>query len=175
MNFPFYYKRKAMARRKTGVPKGGFRIRKRKTQNKERPQKGKRRQIRCRGIRMSALTANPFVIKGAVHMTSPANLREISPKGVSPTMVWIYAEWCGHCVRFAPTWGTLVSEFPDVRFVMIDGDGEEFHKNYPETYPRVQGYPTLWLMGVGDAEPREYEERRDLETLRTILSGMSNP
>lgn len=89
-------------------------------------------------------------------------------------MVWIYAEWCGHCVRFAPMWETLVSEFPNVRFVMIDGDGEEFQKNYPETYPRVRGYPTLWLMGVGEVEPQEYEKRRDLQTLRKTLSEMTD-
>lgn len=84
----------------------------------------------------------------------------------SPMMVWIYAEWCGHCHHFLPVWMELVREFPGMQFVMINGDDSEFSSDYPETYPRVRGYPTIWLMRVGETVPEEYDQGRDLKTLR---------
>jgi thiol-disulfide isomerase/thioredoxin len=158
-----------MARRRTVVSK--------KRSRKQIPRRSKGgkplfRRRRVRKMRMSALNSNPFMIEGAVHMRSPKELREKRTESPSSTMVWIYAEWCGHCHRFLPVWTDLVREFPDMRFVMINGDDSEFSSDYPETYPRVSGYPTLWLMRVGEMVPEEYDQRRDLQTLREVVREM---
>lgn len=149
-----------MARRKTL----GF---KKRTHMKRKSQRG-----RGRKLRMSALGENPFSASEALHAQTPGEVvHHRKEDSGSPTMVWIYAEWCGHCHRFLPTWNNLVSEFPDVKFMMVNGDNRE---QYPEDYPRIRGYPTLWLMGVGELEPEEYVGDRDLPTLRKILSDMLN-
>jgi thioredoxin 1 len=46
-------------------------------------------------------------------------------KSVSPlpvAVVDVYASWCGSCRLFAPTYETIASKNPGVRFFKIDGD-----------------------------------------------------
>lgn len=164
-----------MARKKSRGFKKRLRIRCRKTDRFPCQKVQVRRKVqrgRGRKLKMSALGENPFSMPGAVHMQSPGEVvHKRAENSGSPAMVWIYAEWCGHCHKFIPTWNKIVSEFPDVKFMMVNGDNQE---NYPDDYPRVRGYPTLWLMRVGELKPEEYSGGRDLPTLRGVLTDMLN-
>lgn len=90
-------------------------------------------------------------------------------------VIWIYAEWCGHCHAFLPTWRELVkgySQASSVDFVMINGDSEAFMVEYPEEYPMVEGFPTIWMIHPGETIPRKYRNARTTETLEAYISEM---
>lgn len=70
-------------------------------------------------------------------------------------VIKFYADWCGPCKKYAPTYNKLPLEYPDVVFYAVDTDDEDlificrhfeisamptfvFHKNGQEV-GRVQG------------------------------------
>jgi len=125
---------------------------------------------------MSALNSNPFSMEGVVVMGSPNELsdwRKDSPS--SEVMIWIYAEWCGHCRNFLPTWNSLVNgtDNGNMIFVMMNGDDFVSEQNYPEGYPEIRGYPTIWTMRSGETMPLVYEGSRDPESMQMLLNEMS--
>ncbi len=100
-------------------------------------------------------------------------LRELSQyRSENPNslmMVWIYADWCGHCHAFLKAWKQLVQSVKNVTFVIIDGDSEAFKNDGFRGYPRVTGYPTLWLFAKGSSTPVSYRGERRAESIKQTL------
>ena len=128
---------------------------------------GRRLRIRQRAI-------NPFqdgVGKRLKTLSELQNYR--SNNSDQPMVVWIYADWCGHCQMFLPVWKSLVSSTNNIAFVAINGDSEAFLKDSKtSSYPKVTGYPTLWLFAKGGQVPVAYRGQRSSESIKNALYRM---
>lgn len=124
-------------------------------------------------MRMSALDANPFLQGTGERIRSLGTLQFRRSQTVrKPMVVWIYAEWCGHCQQFLPTWRSLVRDHPDVLFVTVDGDSNTFNVDAPETYPAIRGYPTIWLFKRGSMDPVAYDGQRNEKLMNKVIRDL---
>lgn len=120
--------------------------------------------------RMSALDANPFKHGTGKSMKMLATLYgQRSVDKSQPMIVWIYADWCGHCQHFLPSWKKLVASHPEVEFVAIDGDSPSFAAEAPASYPQVLGYPTVWLFASESETPIVYRGERSVNGLSNAI------
>lgn len=66
-----------------------------------------------------------------------------------------YADWCGPCKFFAPTFVKMSADYPDVLFVKVNVDDvEEVADNYS-----VQALPTFLRFDAGDLESGKTYEK----------------
>ncbi|KAF5098243.1 hypothetical protein D0Z03_001250 [Geotrichum reessii] len=87
-----------------------------------------------------------------------------------PSLVEIYASWCGHCKRLAPVWEQLADAYTPakgdkkVQIVKIDGDiNRKVSKQYG-----VNGFPTLKLFQP-DGTIEDVNVGRDLDSLSQFI------
>lgn len=91
-----------------------------------------------------------------------------------PSLVEIYASWCGHCKRLAPVWEQLADSYavdpkkggkPKVQIVKIDGDiNRKVSKQYG-----VTGFPTLKYFNA-DGSVEDVQVGRDFESLSQFVA-----
>jgi thioredoxin 1 len=62
-------------------------------------------------------------------------------------VVDFFAEWCGPCKQFGPTFKKVSSEFPDIIFIKVDVDK---FKSLSEKY-NIRGVPTVMVFAQGNA------------------------
>jgi len=81
----------------------------------------------------------------------------------------IYAPWCGHCKKLAPTWESVAEQVAklnaDVVVAKLDGTANEI---VSEGY-EYQGFPTLYWKKAG-GKPVLYQGGRDENAFITFLS-----
>jgi len=81
----------------------------------------------------------------------------------------IYAPWCGHCKKLAPTWDSVAEQMaklsPDVLIAKLDGTANEISVEGYE----YQGFPTLYWKKAG-AKPVAYQGGRDESAFLSFLS-----
>ncbi|KAI8982052.1 thioredoxin-like protein [Mycotypha africana] len=86
----------------------------------------------------------------------------------------VYAPWCGHCKRLAPTWeqlGQAVAE-QDSNIVIAKMDGTE--NDIPEEAGfELEGFPTLKFFKAGTNEVVDYDGDRSMEDLVDFISKNS--
>lgn len=78
-------------------------------------------------------------------------------------MVVVAADWCGHCVRFAPEWVQFRKLIKDDRHFIICAVDSVKHPEMAETL-NVRGYPTI-LDIMDDGSTKEYSGERDIMSL----------
>lgn len=125
--------------------------------------------------KMRSIEYNPFV-NGDVgeKMDTLRDLAKTMRKMTARmTIVWIYAEWCGHCRSFLPTWKTLVREIEDVEFIIIDGDSpkSDIENAASLGFPSITGYPTIWLVKKDVEGVVQYRGSRDVGHMRRLLQN----
>jgi thiol-disulfide isomerase/thioredoxin len=88
-----------------------------------------------------------------------------------PGILLIHANWCGHCVRFMPTYKKL-SELLGMKFLCLSIEHSELEKNSSLNKSlNVTGFPTMKFIDEKGYIIRDYpsEKGRDLETLLEII------
>ena len=81
----------------------------------------------------------------------------------------MYAPWCGHCKKLAPTWSQLEMHYKDSNVVVASVDCTAGGKSICDANG-VRGFPTL---KYGDpASLEDYQGGRDFESLNTFAMGI---
>jgi len=83
------------------------------------------------------------------------------------SFVLFYADWCGHCTRFKPTWNKLKQATTASKINMLETNDESVHKKY-----NVQGYPTLRFYGGSDKKIIEYSGNRDIHDIANFINNI---
>ena len=73
------------------------------------------------------------------------NISEIDKQtgGGKTCYILIYANWCGHCTKFKPTWEKLDKEMPEVFLAQIENSTIDNIQNKPEYIKNIIGFPTI--------------------------------
>jgi protein disulfide-isomerase A6 len=113
-------------------------------------------------------TAGSVICSNVLEVTQD-NFSSIVVDSGIPTIVDIYASWCGHCKTLSPVWDKLASAYADKSFkiqvVKIDGD---VNRDIADEYG-VTSFPTLkYFDGKGNVEAVEVP--RDLESLASFVA-----
>lgn len=99
------------------------------------------------------------------HLTAAEFEESISDGKVH--FIKLYAPWCGHCRRLAPTWAELAAAYKGsdcVAIASVDCTKEaELCTKY-----EVRGYPTLKLFHGGEAK-EQYKGPRALDSLKEFV------
>ncbi len=82
-----------------------------------------------------------------VRIFTDENFEEAVLKAASPVLVDFWAEWCGPCLRMAPTIDALAAEY-DGRVIVGKLNVDE-SPNTPGRYG-IRGIPTLLLFNRGE-------------------------
>lgn len=115
-------------------------------------------------------------------VTSASNVIEATDKNFKslvtdagvPSLVEIYASWCGHCKRLAPVWEQLADAYavdpkkgaqPKVQIVKIDGD---IHRKTSKQFG-VSGFPTIKYIAA-DGSVEDVNVGRDFESLSAYIN-----
>jgi thioredoxin-like negative regulator of GroEL len=86
-------------------------------------------------------------------------------------VVLYYAEWCGHCTTFKPTWDELANKCKDkMNFAKIEQSN--FNKKELGYNPseNIEGYPTIYLRKNGK-DVEQYSGERSLEALEQYIDS----
>jgi len=86
-------------------------------------------------------------------------------------VVLYYAEWCGHCKTFTPTWDELANKCKDkMNFAKIEQSN--FNKKELGYNPgeNIEGYPTIYLRKNGK-DVEQYSGERSLEALEKYIDS----
>ena len=89
------------------------------------------------------------------------------------SVVLFYADWCGHCKKFMPTWDEISTELNDsqstTKFMKVNcgkPDENEAHAAIMQKY-KIKGYPTILTFENGEAT--EYNGDRSLDGFKSLL------
>jgi len=84
----------------------------------------------------------------------------------------IFADWCGACQRFKPTWNALKASDPAIaeKMVEINADNKAGVEAFSATYNyEIYGYPTI--VAVQGKTVEKYDGPRTLADLRKFILG----
>ena len=85
---------------------------------------------------------------------------QLLAKAPKRTMLMCYADWCGHCKQFKPTFLKAAEKLPSVEWSLLNEKG-----NAPVMKKLgVTGFPTVYMIEVG-SEPVRYSGPRTIEGL----------
>ncbi|KAH8921326.1 protein disulfide isomerase [Atractiella rhizophila] len=115
----------------------------------------------------------PKVQEGPVHvMVADAFDDEVFGKGKDKdVLLEVYAPWCGHCKKLAPTYETLAEKYASVSDKLLisklDGTTNDIP---PSAGFKVQGFPTIKFKAAGSDHFIDYDGARDLADFVEFLS-----
>lgn len=107
----------------------------------------------------------------------------LKPSQANPDNVYavmIFADWCGHCVRFMPEYKNLASMLKDspIKLCCIDGSREgpreserNLLKRIKEIVPNFIGFPTIVIFKAGKLV-KTYDGERRAEALHKVLKSL---
>lgn len=119
---------------------------------------------------VSVLAASSVVTASNVIDVDDKTFNSVVVDSKVPSLVEIYASWCGHCKRLAPIWEELADAYTPakgdkrVQIVKIDGDiNRKTSKKYG-----VTGFPTLKLFQP-DGTIEDVNVGRDFDSLSQFI------
>ncbi len=98
-------------------------------------------------------------------------LKDILGKNIA-VMVFVYADWCGHCQRFKPDWKSL-AHLPSRNVPMVSIRDDVFPKSPLNNIMTIDGYPTVAVVNTAENIAVNVENR-EKSTLSKLLSNNSN-
>lgn len=89
-------------------------------------------------------------------------------KGMSkPGMLLIWADFCGHCHRFMPTFNQIERSFGN-NFILASIESEDLSKELSDSL-KVEGFPTIKFFDQYGKISRDYNGRRDKGSILTEI------
>lgn len=91
----------------------------------------------------------------------------------APSLIYFYAEWCGYCKKFLPTWDELEEsnvrdDINVVKFSCVT------HKEKCDKINIISGYPTIILYNPDTNSATKFEGDRSKETLASFVKSNTN-
>lgn len=115
------------------------------------------------------LTLAAVVLASHVIELNGKNFKSVVVDSKIPTLVDIYASWCGHCKNLEPVYEELAGAFAhakgQVQIVKIDGDE---HRKISKKYG-VTGFPSIKFFNK-DGSVEEVEVGRDFKSLSQYIT-----
>ncbi len=82
----------------------------------------------------------------------------------NPSFVLFYANWCGHCQTFMPTWEKFKTKINKKKYNIVEIESQNPFTN---RIKGLQGYPSLYY--IQNDKVIEYNEGRDLKSLKEFF------
>lgn len=110
----------------------------------------------------------------ALNITSLGQMNDLKKlmKNTSVMMVFIYADWCGHCQRFKPEWKNL-EKMPTRNVPMVSIRDDVFPKSPLKENVEVDGYPTVAIVNTAQNVTVNVPNREP-ESLKKLLVNGDN-
>jgi thiol-disulfide isomerase/thioredoxin len=93
-------------------------------------------------------------------------------KNTSVIMVFVYADWCGHCQRFKPEWKNL-ERLPERNVPMVSIRDDVFPKSPLKENVEIEGYPTVAIVNTAQNVTVNVPNREP-ESLKKLLVNNQN-
>jgi thiol-disulfide isomerase/thioredoxin len=87
----------------------------------------------------------------------------------NPSLILFYADWCGHCKTFMPTWGEFKTKINTKKYNIVEIESQNPFTNRIQG---LQGYPSLYYI-IND-KAIEYNGGRDVQSLEMFLKKNKN-
>ena len=92
-----------------------------------------------------------------------------------PTLILCYADWCGWCQRFKPTWArikTTLSKNKDINVVEVEYDNISL---MPKSLQGVRGFPTLQILKNGKLKHEYQGDRNHDDIVKFAVLQVAKP
>lgn len=114
---------------------------------------------------------------------SERQLKSAAPSGAvldGPSIVYVYAEWCGHCRQFSPVFDDLertLKSIPNspLSVVKIDADSSDNKDQQRIKVLGTTGFPSLYFVHKGGRPIVQFQGDRSVDgLLRFIIDQLQN-
>jgi protein disulfide-isomerase-like protein len=85
------------------------------------------------------------------------------------SLVLFYAEWCGHCKNFMPTWDALTKLIPKEVINMVKISCVKKEKACAEI-KQIRGYPTIIFVDMKNAQTITFNGQRNPESIIEFIN-----
>ena len=87
------------------------------------------------------------------------------------TIIFFYADWCGHCKTFMPIWKELKTKINTEEYNIIEIESENL---FIQKIKIFRGYPSIFYINNNKDITIEYNDDRTLESLILFLKNNKN-
>jgi thiol-disulfide isomerase/thioredoxin len=111
---------------------------------------------------------------GALNVTGPGQFGQLSKLlGKNPVvLVFVYADWCGHCQHFKPDWKKLEAT-PNRNMAMVSVRDDAFKNSPLNNLVTPEGYPTVAVVSAAN-DVAVNLPTRDPEVLENIVTNANS-
>jgi protein disulfide-isomerase-like protein len=90
----------------------------------------------------------------------------------NPTLLYFYADWCGHCQHFSPTFEKFESNINNSKLNIIKFNADK-DKKYVQSFG-VEGFPTLIFHDLKNNRFIDYRGNRTITDLVKFVNENGN-